>query len=156
MLRLTTGTCVLVFVVFGQSVRAICILPTFDRLLSDDRVAVLFRGTVVDLRPVRLPPPLEAGDVATFQVARVWKGQVHRDVTVYFVRGNALEGFPLELRKEYLVVAHLQSPVERRTFGLLSASDKSLASSQMSCGALPFESKDTQTLLRGAPGEPPR
>jgi hypothetical protein len=154
--RLTTGTCVLAFVVFGQAVTAICIVPTLDRLLSDDHVAVLFKGTVVDLRPVRLPPPFEAGDVATFQVARVWKGQVHQDVTVYFVRGSGLEGFPLELRKEYLVVAHLQSPVERRTFGLPSASDKSLASSEMSCGALPFESNDVQTLLRGAPGEPPR
>ena len=156
MLKLTTAMCALVIVLFGQSVRAICIVPTLDRLLSDDGVAVLFRGTVVDLRPVSLPPPLEAGDVATFQVARVWKGQVHQGVTVYFVRGNGLEGVPLELRKEYLVVAHLQSPVERRTFGLPSASDESLLSSEVSCGALPFESKYTQTILGGAPGEPPR
>jgi hypothetical protein len=154
MLRLTTATCVLVFVVFGQSAGAICILQTLDRLLSDDRVAVLFRGTVVDLKPVSLPPPLEAGDIATFQVARVWKGQVHENVTVYFRRGG-LEGVPLELRKEYLVIAHLQSQVERQAFGLPSADDNTLGSSEH-CGALSFELRETPTILGGAPGEPPR
>jgi hypothetical protein len=152
--RLTTATCVLVFVVFGQSARAICILQTLDRLLSDDRVAVLFKGTVVDLKPVSLPPPLEAGDIATFQVARVWKGQVHENVTVYFW-GGGVEGVPLELRKEYLVIAHLQSPVERQAFGLPSAGDNALGSSEH-CGALSFELRETPAILGGALGQPPR
>jgi hypothetical protein len=56
------------------------------------------------------------GQVAKVRVAGVWKGIVHRDTILYFREGEGDR--PLEVGREYLVIASVLSAVGRQQFGL--------------------------------------
>src|SRR5207245_4463604 len=76
---------VLLFALTARSVQAQCVVGIpLEALLRDDRIkaGAVFIGTVRDLIPV------PTGQVATFDVDRVWHGQVSTSIVVY----NKIDG----------------------------------------------------------------
>ena len=75
----TVAFVMLIFLALTDSVRATtCLeLALLPQLLADDHVSLVFQGTVIDRQPVSLPRPW-TGSITTFEVTRVWKGQLAR------------------------------------------------------------------------------
>jgi hypothetical protein len=134
----------------SDSTQALCVeLP---QSLADDYVSLVFQGTVTDRQPVTLPRRWGYGATVTFEVTRVWKGQVGKIVRVNVA--ESLEGFPLGLHKEYLVIATLQSARERQLWSVPPDAEATFGTS--GCRTLPIESPTAQKFIAGAPGGPPR
>jgi hypothetical protein len=114
-------------------------------------VEVAFVGTVQQVQVV------PAGQIVTFAVDRVYKGQVDAHVVVYnWQRSVVQEGVvTFELANRYLVLAHRQSDEEREQFAMPIKGTETLGS--QGCGAYPVEHGSyVQDILRGALGYPPR
>jgi hypothetical protein len=111
---------------------------------------VVFVGTV---QQVQLVP---AGQLVTFAVERVYKGQVDEHVVVYnWQHPSVLERIvTFEAAKRYLVLPHRQSAEERRQFDLTVEGSKTLGSS--GSDAYRVESSYVQDILHRAPGYLPR
>ena len=122
----------------SDSTLAVCVERTLPQLLADDSVSLVFQGTVIDRRPVSLPGPW-VYTIATFEVTRVWKGQVDRSVNVNFREG--MEGFPLEPHKDYLVIATLQSAGERQQWGAPPDAQATFGADTGGCNNVPIESQ---------------
>jgi hypothetical protein len=135
---------------FTRSVGAQCvILPLNDR--GNQWPDIAFIATVQQVQAV------PAGQIVTFAVGRVYKGQVDEHVVVYnFQHSVVQEGIvTFELAKRYLVLAHRQTPEEREQFAMRLKGTETLGS--QGCDAYPVEhSSYVQDILRGAPGYPPR
>src|SRR5205814_2199408 len=91
----------------AQPARAICVLLPLEKLMALPDFVLIFSGTVVETTAVR------SGQVATFDVTRLWKGQTGRRVRV-FVRLDVPPGFedqpvPFVAGREYLVSASRRS-----------------------------------------------
>jgi hypothetical protein len=139
----------LAFTAFPRSVGAQCvILPLDDPAYQWADVA--FVGTVQQVQVV------PAGQIVTFAVERVYKGQVDEHVVVdSWQHPPVLEGIvTFELAKRYLVLPHRQSAEERQQFDLPVEGTKTLGFS--GCDVYRVESSYVQIILRGAPGYPPR
>ena len=102
-------------------------------------MTAVFSGTVVDRQIGSVV------QVVTFDVDRVWKGDVTKRTIIYrpaepepeIVGGSGgSEGF--DLGQRYLVVAHLLTEAERRKFALKSIGTKSLAVRYCGDGGVPF------------------
>jgi hypothetical protein len=137
-------------VLMAQAAGAICVVMPLEHHLSNPKVTAVFSGTVQD---VSFAP---AGQTATFQVSRVWKGRVGRRTVLY--NGNSLmmqdERIELQSGRTYLVIAHRQSPDERAAFHVPSASRDALGVS--GCDLYLFDSQYARDVLGDAPGYPPR
>jgi hypothetical protein len=135
---------------FARSAGAQCvILPLNDQENQWPHVA--FIATVQQVQAV------PAGQIVTFAVGRVYKGQVAEHVVVYNCQHSAVqEGIvTFEVAKRYLVLAHRQTPEEREQFALPLKGRETLGN--QGCDAYPVELNSyVQDILRGAPGYPPR
>lgn len=123
------------------------ILPLDDHHWSD----VAFVGKVQQVQTV------PAGQIVTFAVSRVYKGQVDEHVVVYnWQHPPVQEGIvTFELAKRYLVLPHRQSAEEREQFAMPVEGAETLGS--RGCDAYPVEhSSYVQDILRGTPSYSPR
>jgi hypothetical protein len=135
---------------FPRSAGAQCVIFPLDDP-AYKWVGVAFVGTVQQVQVV------PAGQIVTFAVDRVYKGQVDAHVVVYnWQRSVVQEGVvTFELANRYLVLAHRQSPEERERFAMPIKGTETLGS--QGCGAYPVEHGSyVQDILRGALGYPPR
>jgi hypothetical protein len=134
---------VLLFALTVRSVQAQCIVGRpLEVSLRDDRIKAVFIGTVRDL----IPAP--TGQVATFNVDRVWHGQVSTSIVVY----NKIEGSEskeLEVAERYLVIAYTLSS---RDQSVAIAADARVTLGVGGCSFHPADAKEVQQILRGAPG----
>jgi hypothetical protein len=79
-----------------QQLNAVCVEPPFAQSLADPDIAMIFHGTV---REVQKTP---VGEIVTFDVVRVWKGQVPRRITVYNYR-YGVESLSFKRGTRYLI-----------------------------------------------------
>ena len=148
----TVAFVILIFLALTGSVRATtCVELALPQLLADDHVSLVFRGRVIDSRPVSLPRPW-TGAITTFEVTRVWKGQPGRTFKVNF--RESIGAFAPELRKDLLVVASLQSAPERQQWSVPPDAEPTFSTSV--CGTFPFESPMARSIVARAPGVSPR
>jgi hypothetical protein len=144
------ATCAFLVVSFGQPVFAACTLRSLDMLQKDPGVTAVFRAKATD---VESGP---AGQLATFQVTRVWKGQVRKAATVYNFLEPATDSTPtpFELGKDYLVSTRVINSEERTRFGLPAAAG--MAAFADACSASPSDGPDAEQILHGAAGTAPQ
>ena len=102
---------------------------------------------MIDRQPVSLPGPW-VYTIATFEVTRVWKGQVGKSVKVNFVEG--MEGFPLELHNDYLVIARLQTALQRQQWRIPPDAEATLGADKSGCNNVPIESEAARRIIAGA------
>ena len=104
------------------------------QLLTNDLVrraqsAVIFRGTVTDVKAVVLNhASITRGQIVTFAVDRLWKGDVTKVFTVYNLL--QLESQTFELGKRYLLHANPVGPLERELVGIGSNQQSAYATGQ--------------------------
>jgi|SRR5688572_761178 hypothetical protein len=109
-----------------------CGLPWLGYFVGDSSVTALFSGTVADVRQSRFNGTvLDLGRsddflAVTFEVERVWKGDLAKRTLVYrpvpaIPEGSGRSGSPVSLHfetgKRYVVVAHHLTAVERAQVG---------------------------------------
>jgi hypothetical protein len=109
-------------------------------------VTVVFRGSVLDMQR------RDSFLIMTFEVDRVWKGTVSRQVVLYQpiprpgARPPASGGLkpfkgglrPFDMIRPFIVLAHLLNAQERREFGVDAADTRSLATSMCGDGSRPY------------------
>jgi hypothetical protein len=154
------AVCLITSTVCAQPASAGCLLLNITALLREPHYALVFRGTAVDIR--RMPD----GQIVTFRVTRVWKGDAGPAVVIYSwlprENRNSESGFdvPFEAGQEYLVSAHRHSRAEREAFGLPPSTGPDsfgISDGAHSCVTSRSDSTEAQTMLAGAPpGRPPR
>ena len=82
-----------------------------------DQIGVIFRGTVTDVKAVALKGGhVPIGQIVTFTVDRVWKGDVPKLFTVYNLL--QLESQTFQLGTRYLLHANRVGPLETELFGI--------------------------------------
>lgn len=127
-------------------------------------VTVVFRGSVVEWQR------RESFLALTFEVDRVWKGTVPRQVVLYqpVPRLGArpalgeLKPFkgglrPFDMIRPFIVLAHLLNPQERREFGVDAADTRGLATSMCGDGSRPYSVAQEFGEVKGlGPGRPPQ
>jgi hypothetical protein len=121
-------------------------------LVRLDEVAVVFSGTVVDLQR------LHAAQVVTFDVDRVWKGDVTKRFVIYRPPGVPPSGWPepFSLRARFIVVAHRLSAVERADLRVGVPPD-SFGTGLCGNGSRPFSLAEKWNELRDlGPGREPQ
>ena len=104
----------LLFAILQAPVGAVCVEFPFKELRAQREIALIFHGTVRDVQQTT------AGEIVTFDVFRVWKGQVPRRLTVYN-RGSArelAESISFVRGTGYLVNAYRLSREDQAAFGL--------------------------------------
>jgi hypothetical protein len=101
----------LALVLLQQRAGAICVVFPFKELRANAGVALIFHGTVREVQTT------EAGEIVTFDVLRVWKGQVPDRITVYN-RRIGVEWLSFVRGKSYFVDAYRLGAQERTAFGL--------------------------------------
>ena len=121
-------------------------LPDFVR---NTRIAVVFRGRV------RTVEPAPVGQIVTFAVERVWKGEVPEVVTIYNQQGESAvtrssEAVTFERERVYLVAAHRHTVEDRGRFDITSADPETLGTS--ACHA--YQNAPT-SITEKVPGYPP-
>jgi len=94
----------------AHNVQAECAFPSLTAAMTDSSTAWVFSGRVREITTVT------AGQIATIDVDRVWKGAVPARVVVYYTA--IFDGIALQLQERYLVFAGIQSPAERARFGV--------------------------------------
>ena len=111
----------------------------WSELLGKPEVAVVFSGTVIDRQIGSVV------QVVTFDVDRVWKGDVTKRTIIYRPAhpeaetvGRSGGGRGFDIGQRYVVVAHRLTETERRKFALKSTSTKSLAVGYCGDGSVPF------------------
>jgi len=133
--------------------------------MNQPPVTVVFRGSVVESQR------RESFLIMTFQVARVWKGTVSRQVMLYQpiprpggrspVSGG-LKPFkgglrPFDMSRPFIVLAHHLNAQERREFGVDAADTRSLATSMCGDGSRPYSvAKEFGEVKGMGPGREPR
>ena len=135
---------------FPRLAAAQCVIMPLDNR-ADHWPDVAFSGTVQRIQTVR------AGEIVTFDVDRVYKGQVDQHVVVFnWQHPPVLEGIvTFELTKRYLVLAHRQNAEERTQFATPGEGTETLG--LQGCDVYTFgQSSDAQNILRGAHGYSPR
>jgi hypothetical protein len=98
--------------------RAGCIGVPVEVHLASDSVAAVFRGRILDLRLIEhpaLPGRSGQGQIARFDVDRVWKGDVGAQVVLHF---RPVDGPRLVPDGEYVVFAHRLDAFGRYQFNL--------------------------------------
>jgi hypothetical protein len=113
---------------------------------------VVFDGIVLDVLSVR------AGEVVTFEVVQVWKGDVSERITIYNARPVSnidstigVSGFmQFEKAQRYVVFAHRMTPDERALFGLGDAR-QSFGTGVCRDGSQPVRPEDLRDLPSGRP-----
>jgi hypothetical protein len=113
--------------------------------MNDDSIAWVFSGSVTEATRVT------AGQIATIDVDRVWKGAVPARVRLYNRQGFA-EQTDFQLRERYLVSAYVQSPAARARFAV---TDERTTYEANGCTIQPFASDYAKQILGSAPGRPP-
>ena len=112
---------VLLFVFTVQPIQAICVIFDFNTLLAREATRAVFTGTIREVQTVATKEQrvvdrnsgailerrmLPAAQLVTFEVDRMWKGQLpSRTVVYYDIPGG--EFGPLVTGKRYLVSAYL-------------------------------------------------
>jgi hypothetical protein len=129
-----------------QPLNAVCVSLTFSELLANPDVTLIFHGTV---REVQRSP---AGEIVTFDVLRVWKGQVPRRITVYNHR-YGVEWLPFKRGASYLVEAYQLAPEQRAAFGLRDS--EPLAYGAGFCSAQEADAAGALALADGYRGREP-
>ena len=125
--------------------------------LDQPEVAAIFDGTILDIQR------RELALVVTFEVNRVWKGDVTRRQVVYRAsrlpfgqrRGSSTRLIQFEeVGKRYIVVAHQLTGIERVDLGLTSTDTANLATGFCGDGSRPVEVEGSIDDL--GPGRAPR
>ena len=129
--------------------------PWLGYFLDEPKVAAIFGGTVVE---VEIGPVVH---VVTFNVDRVWKGDVMKRTIIYRaaqpepeIVGRSGGGGGFTKGHRYVVIAHLLTETERRKFALKSTSSKRLAVDYCGDGSRPFYVHECGTGI--GPGTEPR
>jgi len=109
-----------------------CGLLSLEYIVPDSSVTALFSGTVTDLTQSRFTGTVtdfgqsDSFLVVTFEVSRVWKGDLPKRLAVYrpapeVPQGSGRSGSPVsmhfEIGKRYVVVAHHLTAIERARAG---------------------------------------
>lgn len=143
-----------------QAVQAACIPMTLAQASSHQDVTAIFRGSVLGFERVTVPlpedlhlPPI-AGQIATIRVADVWKGDVPREILLYFRVGERQR--LLDIGGDYLFIAGQLDAFGRRQFNVPPGEDQRLSSNEYGCGAIPFANPYAQSIVGGTAGHPPR
>ena len=151
-------TLALAIATFPQAASAGCVNATLAQVLSHPDVVAVFRGVIVELKSVTIPLPDNfeptAGQIATVRVTEVWKGDIAREVPLYYGVGDSQR--LVELGAEYLFITSQLSAFGRRQFGVAPGSDQRLRANEYGCGVMPYHSPYAQALVDGMPGYPPR
>src|ERR1044072_5353570 len=83
------------------SAEALCITRSLSDQIKDSRMQTIFLGTVVDLQSVT------SGQVATFDVERLWHGPASFRVVLYvYSELRKSTGITLKLGQRYVVGAY--------------------------------------------------
>jgi len=106
---------VLALALLQQHAGAICVVFQFKELRANPNVALIFHGTVREVQTT------EAGEIVTFDVLRVWKGQVPRRITVYNHR-IGVEWLSFARGTSYFIDAYPLGAQARTAFGLSASS----------------------------------
>ena len=138
-------TLALLLVVIAQPVQAVCVVVPLAYLLAEEDFAVVFTGTVREVHTTSV------GQVATFAVDRVWKGQLSNRETIYNLQDIEPEDF--KEGRRYLVFGYKQSAAERERFGLVSGNPATLGTN--GCSVHPADGANAERILGDAPGYPP-
>ena len=128
-------------------------------------VTVVFRGSVLDMQR------RDSFLIMTFEVDRVWKGTVSRQVRLYQpiprpgarpLSSGGLKPFngglrPFDMSRPFIVLAHLLNSQERREFGVDAADTRSLATSMCGDGSRPYSlAQEFGEVKALGPGREPR
>ena len=128
-------------------------------------VTVVFRGSVLEMQR------RDSFLILTFDVDRVWKGTVARQVKLYqpVPRNGAhplgstdLKPFkgglrPFDMSRPFIVLAHLLNVQERRDFGVDAAETRSLATSMCGDGSRPYSvAREFGEMKAMGPGREPQ
>ena len=136
---------VLLLLLIARPARGACDVLSLERLMKDNSIAWVFSGTVRDV--ARVP----AGQIATIDVDRVWKGPVPPRVVVYN-RQDFAERTDFQLQKRYLVTAYVQSPPDRARFAV---TDEKTTYEANGCTIQTFSSDYAKQILGDVPGRSP-
>jgi len=137
---------VVVLVLFiANPAQAECILRTLEHVMPDSSIAWVFSGRIREATRVA------AGQIATIDVDRVWKGAVPARVVVY-QRGNA-ELVDLQFQERYLVFAYIQSRAQRARFSVTDLEKTTYETD--GCAIQVFSSDGAKLILGNATGGPP-
>ena len=94
------------------------------------------------------------GQIVTFDVDRVWKGQVQQRFVLY--NSRAIEGITFQQGQRYVVFAHWLKPRERERLGLPATAPMTLGVAQCGDGTLLFDTADRTGMVRElGVGRPP-
>src|SRR5687767_1299165 len=130
-----------------------CGLLGLEYFVPDAGVTALFSGTVTDLRQSQFNGTVtdfgrsDSFLVVTFEVDRVWKGNLPKHLVVYrpapeVPQGSGRSGSPVSMHfetgKRYVVVAHHLTAIERAELGR-EASPDALMVEMCGGGSRPFE-----------------
>jgi hypothetical protein len=110
--------------------------------MNDSSITWVFSGTVREVSRVG------AGQVATIEVDRIWKGAVPARVRIYN-RQDIGETTDFQLQERYLVTTYRQSTADRARFGV---ADKRTTYEANGCTIQPFSSDYAKLILGNAPG----
>ena len=78
--------------------------------------AIVFTGTMTNVTATKVVD--WPGEIATFNVDRVWKGPVTKRFVIYSAAPYSLEFFHFALGMRYIVLAHAHTAAERKQFGI--------------------------------------
>ena len=126
--------------------QAVCVVLPLEQLMNDSSIAWVFSGTVREVSRVA------AGQVATIDVDRVWKGAVPARVRVSNRQEDLEERTDFQLQERYLVTTYVQSTADRARFGV---TDERTTYEANGCTIQPFSSDYAKVILGNAPGRPP-
>ena len=127
-------------------------------------VTVVFRGSALEWQR------RDSFLVMTFEVDRVWKGTVSRQVVLYQpvprpggpLTSGGLKPFrgglrPFDMIRPFIVLAHHLNAQERREFGVDAADTRSLATSMCGDGSRPYSLAQAFGEVKGlGPGRKPQ